>query len=64
MWKENKRLFDDTPLSEIIVQLKYIYGWEFANVEPEILKEKLTGEVETKDPQKLVITTLGKSIAY
>lgn len=59
-WKENKLVFDDTPLSEIIVQLKYIYGWEFPNVEPDLLKEKLTGDLETKDEQ-MVINTLEKA---
>jgi ferric-dicitrate binding protein FerR (iron transport regulator) len=61
LWKENKMVFDDTPLSEILVQLKYIYGWEFANVQQDILDETLTGEVETKSEQEL-INTLEKAL--
>jgi ferric-dicitrate binding protein FerR (iron transport regulator) len=61
LWKENKLVFDDTPLGEILIRLKHIYGWEFANVQNDILDEKLTGEVETKDEKEL-LRTLEKAL--
>ena len=62
VWKEHKLIFDDTPVFEIMTQLKYIYGWEYANVAQDILNEKLTGELDTSDEQKL-INTLEKALA-
>ncbi|MBC7830186.1 MAG: FecR domain-containing protein [Chitinophagaceae bacterium] len=61
VWKENKLVFDDTPLSEILKQLRYIYGWEFATVPNDVLNEKLTGEVETKD-EKVLLKTLERAL--
>lgn len=61
VWKDKKLIFDDTPLSEILMKLKYIYGWEYAEVDPDLLIEKLSGEVETSDETKL-IRTLEKAL--
>ncbi len=55
-WKKNKLVCDDTPLSEIITRLNYLYGWEFAKVDEELLKETLTGEVPTDNEDKLIRT--------
>jgi transmembrane sensor len=62
VWKDHKLIFDDTPLFQIMAQLKYIYGWEYANVAQDILNEKLTGELDTSDEQTL-IHTLEKALA-
>lgn len=56
VWKEKKLIFDDTPLSEIMTKMKYIYGWEYEKVDEDLLVEKLSGEVETADETKLIHT--------
>lgn len=61
VWKENKLVFDDTPFAEILKQLRYLYGWEFANVPNDVLNERLTGEVETRDEKEL-LRTLEKAL--
>lgn len=61
LWKENRLVFDDTPLSEIIDQLRYIYGWEFSATKEDVLQERLSGEIETRDQIKL-INTLEKAL--
>lgn len=61
VWKDQKLIFDDTPVSEIMRQLRYIYGWDYANIGQDILDERLTGEVDTKDEEKL-IETLEKAL--
>ena len=61
VWKENRLIFDDAPLSEILIRLRHIYGWEFTNLSDELSKERLTGELETKNEQEL-IKTLEKAL--
>ena len=61
VWKDQKLVFDDTPVSEIMRQLRYIYGWDYANIGQDILDERLTGELDISDEQKL-INTLEKAL--
>ena len=61
VWKDQKLVFDDTPVSEIMRQLRYIYGWDYANIGQDILDERLTGELDIRDEQKL-INTLEKAL--
>ena len=61
VWRENRLVFDDTPLSEIVEQLKDIYGWEIGAVDKDLLQERLSGEIETRDENKM-INTLEKAL--
>ena len=61
VWRENRLVFDDTPLSEIVKQLKDIYGWEIGAVDKDLLQERLSGEIETRDENKM-INTLEKAL--
>lgn len=55
-WKKKKLVCDDTPLSEIITRLYYLYGWEFGKIDEALLKETITGEIPTDNEEKLIRT--------
>jgi transmembrane sensor len=48
-WKENKLYFDDTSLEEIIQMMQATYGWEVSVADNDLLDEKISGEINTKN---------------
>jgi transmembrane sensor len=60
-WKENKLLFDNTSVEEIIKMLKNTYGWEINVDDTSILSEKLSGEISTENELKL-LNALSKTL--
>jgi transmembrane sensor len=48
-WKDHKLVFDDTPLSDIMLIMKDTFGWEVGLSDSSLLTERLTGEIETKN---------------
>ncbi len=53
-WKDNRFLFDDTTLAEIAIQLETNYGYKVQIKDKDLASRKLTGEIETDDPETLL----------
>ncbi|WP_324670518.1 FecR family protein [Hymenobacter sp. GOD-10R] len=53
-WKEHHYIFDDTPLPEIARLLEDTYGYKVFVQDKALLHKKLTGEINTKNPEVLL----------
>jgi transmembrane sensor len=59
-WKDYRFVFDDTPLPEIAQLLEENYGFKVVIADPSLLSRKLTGEIETNNPD-ILLYALSKS---
>lgn len=53
-WKDDRFIFDDTSIREIALMLEENYGYRVHIADPALANRKLTGEIETEDPNTLL----------
>lgn len=53
-WKDDRFIFDDTTIREIALMLEENYGYRVQIADPALANRKLTGEIETEDPNTLL----------
>jgi len=55
-WKDNKLIFDKTPVGEICETLKNTYGWSVVLKDTTIARRKYTGTFENPEPEIILKT--------
>lgn len=48
-WRQHKMIFDDTPMQEIVLRLRDLYGLEVIFEDKALADHKLTGEISTRN---------------
>ncbi|NJO02363.1 MAG: DUF4974 domain-containing protein [Bacteroidia bacterium] len=61
-WKDNRLIFQDTPLEDILSRLKYEYGYQVEVKDSTLLKESFTGSYSSLRVEAL-LTALARSFA-